>query len=269
MHSLCKTAMYFRLLVSTYTDSTGLGRRKALQAAGSMSEGATRASNSVAGTLLVPCWNEERQTVFYLAASRAWALNHGGTAVFNEKAPPPTRLMFPLSADHLITLVQINALRACHTNAHLLSRLRPDTSSYDCTNGTLRTVPQIEGSGHVPPTLMPTRTQTAIPHEPWIDVFPHPLWRDNLIEALGAFEADELCSDIVGGLFEDGVNAECERRGVIVWSPPWHYEGWELSEGFVRKWGWTLRGCHGILEARNKWRRTRGERPLTWRSEDR
>lgn len=146
--------------------------------------------------------------------------------------------------------------------------LAPHLKSHDCTGGALHTVLPLESPDQVPPPLAPTRTQTAVPHEPWVDVFPHPVWRDNFIKALGTFDEDELCSDMVGGLFDGGTNNDCERRGMVVWSPPWHYEGWELSEGFVRKWGWSIKGCEGILEATNKWRSIRGEQPLTLSFDD-
>lgn len=83
-----------------------------------------------------------------------------------------------------------------------------------------------------------------------------------MIRASGKFDEDELWSDMIGGLFEGFSGSEVERRGVILWSPPWHVSGWEISEGFSRKWGWCLKGCGEVLEATNRWRRERGEEPL-------
>jgi hypothetical protein len=79
--------------------------------------------------------------------------------------------------------------------------------------------------------------------------------------ASGTFDEDELWSDTIGGLFEGFPNSEIEQRGVIAWSPPWHFTGWEVSEGFWRKWGRILKGCGEVLEATNRWRE-RGEEPL-------
>jgi hypothetical protein len=90
-----------------------------------------------------------------------------------------------------------------------------------------------------------------------------------LIRATGTFDEDELWADCIGGLFEGFPDDEIERRGIVAWSPPWDLEGWEMSEGFVRKWGWLFVGKEGIgreLEATNRWRLQRGEEPL--RSED-
>ena len=84
--------------------------------------------------------------------------------------------------------------------------------------------------------------------------------RDNLILMKGSYDHDDLCSDMVGGLFE-GFN-ECENRGILVWSEPWCAEGWEVTEGFARKWGRLLRGCGELIESTNRWRGLRGEEPL-------
>ena len=50
-----------------------------------------------------------------------------------------------------------------------------------------------------------------------------------------------------------------ELRGVLVWADPWDASNWELTEGFLRKWGWTLRGATDLIDASNKWREKRGE----------
>jgi hypothetical protein len=74
----------------------------------------------------------------------------------------------------------------------------------------------------------------------------------------------ELWSDTIGGLFEGFPASEIEQRGVIAWSPPWDVSGWEVSEGFWRKWAWSFKGCGDALEATNKWRKERGEKPLVF-----
>jgi hypothetical protein len=66
----------------------------------------------------------------------------------------------------------------------------------------------------------------------------------------------------VGGLWDDVPGPDAAERGVIAWSPPWDISGWEVSEGFLKKWGWLLGGCDEVLEATNPWRRMRGEEDL-------
>jgi hypothetical protein len=62
---------------------------------------------------------------------------------------------------------------------------------------------------------------------------------------------------MVGGLYE-GFN-DLELRGIMVWSDPWHPDGWEVTEGFARKWGFLLKGCGELIEASNRWRAMRHE----------
>ena len=65
---------------------------------------------------------------------------------------------------------------------------------------------------------------------------------------------------MVGGLFEG--YSDLEMRGMLIWGEPWRIDGWEVTEGFLRKWGWLLKGCDEMIEASNRWRGLRGEEPL-------
>lgn len=84
--------------------------------------------------------------------------------------------------------------------------------------------------------------------------------RDNLILSYGTIDEDDLCSDMVGGLFEG--YSDLEERGVLVWSDPWCVGGWEVTQGFCNKWGGLLRGCYDFVEVSNRWRALRGEEKL-------
>lgn len=173
------------------------------------------------------------------------------------------RIIFPLSSDHLITLLQYNVLRGTLTNKHILSHLEPSHSD-ECSSVALHVLPMPSTPAMIPPSLWPTPLQQTVPHEGWVDHVPDPVWRDNILRAIGQFDEDELWSDTIGGLFEGFPHSEVEQRGIVAWSPPWDISGWEMSEGFLRKWGWTLRGCKGAMEATNKWRQMRGEDPLVY-----
>lgn len=74
-----------------------------------------------------------------------------------------------------------------------------------------------------------------------------------------SYDEDRLCNDLVE--FEDIPN---EQTGLIVWGEPWDSAGWEVSETFVRNWGWTVKGCVELLESTNYWRTTRSEKPLVF-----
>ncbi|KAL2817980.1 hypothetical protein BDW59DRAFT_165686 [Aspergillus cavernicola] len=116
----------------------------------------------------------------------------------------------------------------------------------------------------LPPTVLPTTLQQTVPHSDWINLFPCPEGRDRLIQGVGAFEEDELWAECIGGLFEGFPDDEIKRPGIVAWSPPWDIAGWEISEGFVRKWGWLFRGLEGPLGPTNRWRRERGEEPIVY-----
>lgn len=170
------------------------------------------------------------------------------------------KIVFPLCPDHLITLLQFNALRATAVNRTLISGIL--ASPLDCNEEAIHVIPYPAKPELLPSTLLPTTLQQTVPHGDWIDVFPCSEGRDRLIQAIGTFDEDELWADCIGGLFEGFPDDEIERRGIIAWSPPWDITGWEMSEGFLRKWGWLLKGLPEPLRATNRWRVNRGEEPL-------
>jgi len=84
--------------------------------------------------------------------------------------------------------------------------------------------------------------------------------RDNLILNEGNYDPDELCFDTAGGLWEGFDYVEV--RGMMIWGEPWNEDGWEVTQGFVDKWGWILKGCDEMIEISNRWREGRGEERL-------
>ncbi|MCJ1321863.1 hypothetical protein MMC15_007208 [Xylographa vitiligo] len=183
---------------------------------------------------------------------------------------------FPLSCDYLLTLVQFNVLRALLTNISLLHL----TSTFFPSASTPPAVPPPPSL--IPPALRPTPLQLSTPHLPWIDIFPHPVVRDNLIRAGSAVDDQDVFIDIVGEICGGGGGPceilgmewdasrvivrdkeegepEKEMKGVLVWADPWDASNWELTEGFLRKWGWMFRGATDLIDASNAWREKRGE----------
>ncbi|KAF2840866.1 hypothetical protein M501DRAFT_1023221 [Patellaria atrata CBS 101060] len=209
-----------------------------------------------------------RQAVVHFPASAVHNFSRTGEP-FLLVDPNQTRfnrIIFPLSSDHLITLLQFNALRGSLFNRELLCRLEPTvTPSNDaCSSAALHVLPSLDPSSVkcLPPSLHPTTLQRTIPHESWFDIIPDPVFRDNLLRSLGMFDESQLWSDTIGGLFDGFPVSEIEQRGIILWSEPWHANGWEVSEGFWQKWSWALKGCKEILDATNRWGRERGDPPL-------
>jgi hypothetical protein len=172
---------------------------------------------------------------------------------------------FPLAPDHrLITLVQYNVLRATLTNFALVSSLVAGRQLIPPECAAIHQIPPeslFVSPSSVPPSLEPTPLQLTTPHDPWIDAVPDPTMRDNLLRHIDIIDHDDLCRDVAGGLFE-GFH-EVEIRGLIAWTDPWSPRGWEVSDGFARKWGFLLQGCHDLVESTNRWRDMRGDDRLS------
>lgn len=169
---------------------------------------------------------------------------------------PPPQIIFPLSADHcLITLVQYNVIRAMIFNMAILSLL--DHLPHGCTS--TFNVPSlgVVADRAIPLDLRFTALQQSTPHPYWISVIPVPRLRDNLILSAGRYDEHEFCFDLGLSLYE-GFD-DIERRGLLVWGQAWCGHGWEVSESFLKKWGFLLKGCSELIESTNHWRELRGD----------
>lgn len=184
-----------------------------------------------------------------------------------SKSLRSVELNSPLSSDHLIILIQFNVFRACLTNMSMLSIVSQFFTNIDLSPH-LPYLPH-QPSGGPPSSLATTSCQKSTRHPAWIDVFPLAAFRDNLVFASTAHNFREIekewCADMMGGLFR-GCNSDSalyeEYSGLVVWETPWDVRGWEMSKGFVEKWGWLLSGCGEMVEATNSWRMIRGEEML-------
>ena len=101
----------------------------------------------------------------------------------SSEAQYTATVVFPLTGDHLIPLLQFNVLRASITNRLLVSSIKP-LSAGDCSSLALHVLPIPHNLHSVPPSLQPTYLQTVIPHEDWVDHIPSAQWRDNVLLAL-------------------------------------------------------------------------------------
>ncbi|KAF3022393.1 hypothetical protein E8E14_003274 [Neopestalotiopsis sp. 37M] len=160
--------------------------------------------------------------------------------------------------DLVLTLIQFNVFRALLNNTQSLGwdfqwlECEEPESPWTTTNSHSAPV-------SCPPNLQPTDMQRKIRHHPWIDLWPIPGMRDNLLLAAGLYDEDELCNGLLE--FKDVPN---EQSGLLVWGEPWDTASWEVSATFVRRWGWAIRGCDELLDSTNRWRMTRGEKPMKW-----
>ncbi|OJI89591.1 hypothetical protein ASPTUDRAFT_49260 [Aspergillus tubingensis CBS 134.48] len=163
------------------------------------------------------------------------------------------------SADHLLTLSKLNVFRAFMTNMTILGLGNCTTWCDDDDALSLFNTlpPEAIQEKRLPVSLRPTKIQMQVPHHPWLDFFPLPRLRDNLCLMIDRFDDDELCHDVMG--FWDNASDTCS---LLVWGEPSDPANWEVTEQFLRKWPWVLRGCPELLKSTNRWRQKRGEKMI-------
>ncbi|OAL45720.1 hypothetical protein IQ07DRAFT_575369 [Pyrenochaeta sp. DS3sAY3a] len=229
----------------------------------------------------------------------------GAIDMYKPSRPPPnnqtplipSKFTFPLSTDHLLHLIQYNVFRALVSNKRTLNTLltgwtvKPPSPNSCPLSGPYRDDTMVYPlNPNIPFSLAPTRLQQIHPHSIWINLFPFPCIRDNLIRHEGKFDHWDLLQDLAGELMgaipdrklrdspptitlsdsktiwalppaggsdEDGVTAG--RNGLIVWGEPHEMQSWEATPGFLAKWSWAVEGCEDLIESSNRWRRIRGE----------
>ncbi|KAI1009604.1 hypothetical protein LB504_002909 [Fusarium proliferatum] len=109
----------------------------------------------------------------------------------------------------------------------------------------------------LPPSLCPTELQKAVVHHSWLDIFPFPNLRDNILRGIqqGQLEEDELCDRLCCDLLRFDENS---IPSLLIWGDSWDAAGWEFSPQFFNEWGFLLEGCPGLIQATNYCRKTRG-----------
>ncbi|KAG4442510.1 hypothetical protein IFR05_002010 [Cadophora sp. M221] len=228
------------------------------------------------------------QALFRISFGQLISPSSPDNSILVSNTPPLNSNSFPLSSDHLLRLIHFNVFRGLITNKALLSGrtfqtkvnldfVLPDSRNL-CDGLTLiRSKP----GRALPTSLYPTYVQASIAHSSWINMFPFPALRDNLIKAEKDFDHEDLCFDLFGEMFvcraierlskevrveedelEDDVTAR--RKGLIIWGEPWDVNSWEATPGFVRKWAWLLMNNHDLIESTNRWRAKRDEKPLAY-----
>ena len=166
---------------------------------------------------------------------------------------------------HLPMLVQFNVNSALTRNAEMLCMVEEyfvcdSISRFNKQGPESVVLSQILKDW--PASLHPTPLQLTVEHHPWIDVFPSPRMRDNILRVLDCMEEcdeieDELCRD----LCQYGDPAE--KATLMVWGNPWDPRSWEATPAFLKKWGFLLFGCIDMIQATNYWRLKRGEEKLS------
>ncbi|CAG8910152.1 unnamed protein product [Penicillium egyptiacum] len=165
-----------------------------------------------------------------------------------------------LDLDHLITLSRVNVQRAAMENILAVGMNMEWMIDDDSISLFNLSRPQ-KPTDHISYSPRPTPVQLSIPHHPWLDLFPFPRMRDNLISSSDYFDDEELCRDLMG--FWDTHDS---RATLLVCGEPHNPRNWEVTPGFLMKWGWLLRGCSELVASSNRWRANPGKRPLFRRS---
>ncbi|KAJ4157716.1 hypothetical protein NW754_009365 [Fusarium falciforme] len=143
-------------------------------------------------------------------------------AVDTVTAPSATDVYFPITPDsRLLHVISFNVSRAILTNYFILSTIPLETTRF-CSICRVFTLPAPETGVEItlPVSLMPTHLQEQVPHPGWVDLFPSPKLRDNLILALQEYDIDEdaFMLDLVGEAFESLclTSDEVEEQSAVV-----------------------------------------------------
>lgn len=164
-------------------------------------------------------------------------------------APRPAAL-------HIV--VQLNVLHALMQNASMLNITPSSLCIYDALSPFNHTGPS-GPSTNLPPSLRPTPLQTSIRHRPWIDLFPLPELRNVILRLSWTDLEADISKDLLDVEEADGL-----KPNLVVWGDATDPRAWEATVPFLRKWGWLVRGCEGLIESTNFWRERRGDRRLVF-----
>lgn len=164
-------------------------------------------------------------------------------------------------ADHHLKLLQFNTINGFTKNAGALGYqfdwlVCAAVSPFGC-NGPGRSAVGPAAAAVVPSSLKPTTMQLTTRHHPWLDLFPFPRMRDNLLIAAGVLSPEEEQQLFTDVMESDG--GKDEWTGLVLWGEPWDLQSWEVSLPFLKRWAWLVNGCPEIITSTNHWRRKRGE----------
>ncbi|KAH6989030.1 hypothetical protein BKA56DRAFT_574970 [Ilyonectria sp. MPI-CAGE-AT-0026] len=189
---------------------------------------------------VIECMGRSQQVLdFFQRAYLHWSLN----------TPIPRELP---------TLSRLNAFSALIRNASILQIPVECLETDDCSSPfalheSMRHSEPLEFPVH----LCPTALQRTVAHHAWLDLFPFPDLRNNILQGIeaGKYSEDQLCDELCCDL----MNLDAKSTApVMIWGDSWDARGWEFSADFFEKWSLLLGGCSEILQATNHWREKRG-----------
>ncbi|KAM0288933.1 hypothetical protein ACHAO9_006441 [Fusarium lateritium] len=232
------------------------------------------------------------QGIIFLSSSPEAGLDR---VITTGSASQPLDFNFPLPSDQLLHLIQYNVFRAFISIKRTLNTVSSDPTTCPVYGPCLDDTIRYPRNPNIPAALVPTPLQLTRYHFPWINIFPFPRMRDNLIRREGHFDNWELWQDLVGdhmssntapwqrgtpagvsapvvglkhsqisslGKFIDTDEVTAGRSGLVIWGEPHDMQSWEATPGFLAKWSWVVEGCDHLVESSNRWRMRRGEEPM-------
>lgn len=183
---------------------------------------------------------------------------------FLRKAAVDWSLSMPIPRD-LPALSRLNSFDALARNALILGIPVGLLESDDGVSPFVLIRPEQarETPSSLPTHLCPTALQRTVRHHPWLDLFPFPKMRDNILEGLrdGELDEDQLANEFVCDFLDLGA---VDTASLMIWGDSWDMFGWEICPDFFRKWGPLLNGCQDVLQATNKWRTHRNAAQLSY-----
>lgn len=138
---------------------------------------------------------------------------------------PPTSLFTttPMGQDHRYLCWPAWSIYAALTSHGMILGLTCDQCVADGLSS-----PEYD---NLPPALKPSPLQLVTLHCKWIDRFPFPRMRDNMILLSGVIDLDQFCADMFG-MASFTLKDSC---------PSWDPRSWILGAEFGQKWGYLLR----------------------------
>ncbi|KAI0113336.1 hypothetical protein F4814DRAFT_440661 [Daldinia grandis] len=133
-------------------------------------------------------------------------------------------------------LSRLNSFDALARNAMILSIPVEVLESEDGNSPFTLQGPQPADSASQtsPVRLSPTALQRTVKHHPWLDLFPIPGMRDNILRGIQAGQIDE--DQVSHDLICDFLNLETtSAASLVIWGDSWDINGWEFSPDFFSK----------------------------------
>lgn len=141
---------------------------------------------------------------------------------WRTQAPPERSTTSAMTLDHYFLCWPAWSIYAALTSHGSLL----GTTCYDCVQDGKSSLQFL----HLPESLRPTPLQLLTPHRRWIDRFPFPRMRDNMILLSGLIDLEQFCGDLFG----------CASFTLRKSCPTWDPRSWIIGSEFSSKWGYLL-----------------------------